>query len=166
MRTGIALGSNLGDRRAQLRMARDQILRLPGVSPPILSSALYETEPVDCEPGAKKFLNGVMEIGFDGNAVEFLHELRAIEVAFGRQRDHARNASRTLDLDLLYVGDQVIKRAELQLPHPRMPARRFVLAPLADIQLDLILPKQTEPVRILLERLDDNSAVVRVADEW
>ena len=66
--------------------------------------------------------------------------------------------------DVLYFGDTVIDRPELQLPHPRMHLRRFVLAPLADIRPDLILPRQTESVHVLLVRLVDKSAVVRVAD--
>jgi 2-amino-4-hydroxy-6-hydroxymethyldihydropteridine diphosphokinase len=166
MRAGIAVGSNLGDRRAQLRTAREEILELPEVSAPFLFSALYETEPVGCELGAAKFLNAVLEIGFEGDAERLLQGLRAIEASLGRQRDHVQNAPRTLDLDLLYVGGRVIDRAELQLPHPRMQTRRFVLAPLADIRSELILPEQTESVRTLLERLTDKSTVVRIADEW
>ncbi len=66
MRAGIALGANLGDRFSCLTTARERIFALAGVVPPFLSSALYETEPVDCEPGAAKFLNAVIEIGYDG----------------------------------------------------------------------------------------------------
>jgi 2-amino-4-hydroxy-6-hydroxymethyldihydropteridine diphosphokinase len=166
MRAGIALGSNLGDRIAHLRSARGKILHLPDVREPFLFSAVYETDPVGCEPGAGKFLNALIEIGFDGKPERLLRELRTIEISLGRERDREQNASRTIDLDLLYFDDLVINRAELQVPHPRMGSRRFVLAPLADIRPDLILPMQTEPVHVLLTRLPDKPAVVRMAEQW
>ena len=166
MRAGIALGSNLHSRREYLHSAREKILQIRRSNAPFLFSALYETEPIGCESGAQKFLNAVTEVEYDEQPKELLRELRTIEESLGRNRDHTRNASRTVDLDLLYFGDHEIDRAELQLPHPRMHLRRFVLAPLADIRADLILPGQTKPVRALLSELADNSTVVRVADEW
>lgn len=166
MRAGIGLGSNLGDRLAHLRSARKKILRLSGVTASFLSSAVYETEPVGCEPGAGKFLNAVIEIGFDGEPERLLRELRTIEISLGRERDRESNVSRTIDLDLLYFDDYVINRTELQVPHPRMASRRFVLAPLADIRPDLILAMQTEPVHVLLRRLLDKPVVVRMTEEW
>ncbi|MEP6956060.1 MAG: 2-amino-4-hydroxy-6-hydroxymethyldihydropteridine diphosphokinase [Chthoniobacterales bacterium] len=104
MRAGIALGSNLGDRLAQLSAARLQLSALPEVQPPILASPVYETEPVGCEPGAPPFLNAVVEVDYDGDPYTLLAALRQIEAALGRPAVHARNASRTLDLDLLYLG--------------------------------------------------------------
>ena len=166
MRVGVALGSNLGDRTGNMRRAREAILQLNDVREPFLFSRLYETDPIGCEPGAQKFLNAVMEMEYSGEPEELLGELRLIEESLGRDPDHARNTSRTIDLDLLYFGDRTIDRAGLQLPHPRLYERRFVLAPLADIRPDLILPNQTKSVAALLENLTDNSAVVRVADEW
>jgi 2-amino-4-hydroxy-6-hydroxymethyldihydropteridine diphosphokinase len=166
MRAGIALGANLDNRREYLHSARKKILQITHGNAPFLFSALYETEPVGCEPGAQKFLNAVMEMGYEGEPEGLLTELRRIEESLGREPDHARNASRTVDLDLLYFGDRKVDGAELQLPHPRLHLRRFVLAPLADVRPDLILPRQTVPVRALLENLADDSAVVRVADEW
>jgi 2-amino-4-hydroxy-6-hydroxymethyldihydropteridine diphosphokinase len=166
MRAGVALGSNLGDRLANLRNARKDITALSGVHPPMRSSAIYETEPVGCETGAAKFLNAAIEFEYAGGAQDLLHELAAIEKLLGRSATHARNVSRTIDLDLLYFGDLEIETAELQLPHPRISGREFVLRPLADLAPDLVLPKQTEPVRALLLQLPDAGAVVRVAAEW
>jgi 2-amino-4-hydroxy-6-hydroxymethyldihydropteridine diphosphokinase len=166
MRVGIALGSNLGDRAKNLHSAREKILQIGNDSAPFLFSPLYETDPIGCESDAQKFLNAVMEMEYEGEPEELLSELRKIEESLGRDPDHARNASRTIDLDLLYFGDRKIDHAELQLPHPRLHQRRFVLAPLADIRPELILPGQTEPVQAVLEKLADNSAVVRIADEW
>ena len=108
MRAGIALGANLDDCVLSLTTARTRILALPGVTPPFLSSALYETEPVGCEPGAEKFLNAVVEIGYGGSSRQLLEELGKIEVALGRPPDHERNRSRTIDLDLLYHGSRTI----------------------------------------------------------
>jgi 2-amino-4-hydroxy-6-hydroxymethyldihydropteridine diphosphokinase len=166
MRAGIALGSNLDHRREYLHSAREKILQIARGNAPFLFSALYETEPIGCEPGAQKFLNAVMEMGYEGEPEELLSELREIEESLGRDPDHARNASRTVDLDLLYFGERTITQAELQLPHPRLHLRRFVLAPLTDVRPDLIMPGQAEPVQALLKNLADNSAVVRIADEW
>lgn len=166
MRAGVALGSNLGDRLANLRNARKDIAALSGVHPPMRASAIYETEPVGCETGAAKFLNAAMEFEYAGEAQDLLGELAAIEKLLGRPATHARNVSRTIDLDLLYFGELQIETAELQLPHPRTTEREFVLRPLADIRPDLVLAKQTEPVRALLLRLSDAGAVVRVAGEW
>jgi 2-amino-4-hydroxy-6-hydroxymethyldihydropteridine diphosphokinase len=166
MRAGVALGSNLGDRLANLRNARREIAALSRVHPPMQASAIYETEPVGCELGAAKFLNAAMEFEYAGEAQDLLRELATIEKQLGRSPAHARNVSRTIDLDLLYFGDLEIETAELQLPHPRMTEREFVLRPLGDVQPDLVLPKQTESVRALLLRLSDTGAVVRVAGEW
>ena len=166
MRTGVALGSNLGDRLANLRAARKSIVDLAGVGPPILSSAIYETEPVGCEPGAEKFLNAVLEFDYEGDPVNLLKNLTEIERALGRPRDRARNVSRQIDIDLLYLGEMKIDTAEVQLPHPRMHSRRFVLQPLADIRPHLVLPRQAKTVRELLARLDDSGKVVRLTDDW
>jgi 2-amino-4-hydroxy-6-hydroxymethyldihydropteridine diphosphokinase len=166
MRAGVALGSNLGERLANLRNARKDIAGLPGALPPIRSSAIYETEPVGCEKGAAKFLNATIEFGYAGEAQELLHQLAAIEKLLGRPASHARNASRTIDLDLLYFGDLEIQNADLQLPHPRIAEREFVLRPLADIRPDLVLPQQTEPVGALLLQFTDATAVVRLDLEW
>ncbi|MDP9004874.1 MAG: 2-amino-4-hydroxy-6-hydroxymethyldihydropteridine diphosphokinase [Verrucomicrobiota bacterium] len=166
MKAGIALGSNLADRLTNLCNARAEIAALHDVRPPIRASAIYETEPVGCEEGAAKFLNAALEFEYSGEAQELLRELAAIEKRLGRPAAHERNVSRSLDLDLLYFGDLEIDAAELQLPHPRIGNREFVLRPLADISPDLVLPRQTESVGALLRRLPDTGEVVRVATEW
>ena len=166
MRAGIALGSNLGDRLANLKAARARLSELPRVESPILASAVYESDPVDCEVSAGKFFNAVVEIGYAGEAIDLLRALRRIEAAGGRSPTHLRNTSRTVDLDLLYFGQVILSTTELELPHPRMHTRRFVLEPLAEIRLDLILPLQRESVAALLKRLRDRSPLVLVASEW
>jgi 2-amino-4-hydroxy-6-hydroxymethyldihydropteridine diphosphokinase len=166
MRTGIALGSNLVDRLANLCAARQAIVNLSGVSEPILASAIYETEPVGCEPGAGKFLNAVLEFEYEGEPIELLKKLSGIEESLGRERDHERNVSRKIDIDLLYCGEAKIERDQLELPHRRLHLRRFVLQPLADIRPELVLPNQNKTVRELLAQLDDSSKVVRSNEQW
>src|SRR5947199_1396064 len=115
MRVGIAVGSNLGDRMANLSAARQAIVDLANVKSPVLSSPIYETEPVDCEPGAGKFLNAILEIEYDGDPSELLDEVVRAEESLGRERDHAKNVSRKIDIDLLYAGDLDVKNERLQL---------------------------------------------------
>jgi len=166
MRTAVALGSNLGDRLENLRAARKAIIDLADVKPPILSSAVYETEPIGCEPGAAKFLNAVIEFEYHGDPASSLEQLIGIEELLGRKRDHLKNVSRTIDLDLLYCGDRRITDERLQLPHPRMHLREFVLRPLADIRPDLVLPAEKKTVTELLTNLNDSGTVVRFAESW
>ncbi len=156
----LAIGKGICARRASASNS------YPDVGDPIRYSALYETDPVGCEPGAQKFLNAVMEVEFDGEAAVLLGDLRGIESSLGRTRTSEGSLSRTIDLDLLYCGGLVLESPDLQLPHARLHERRFVLAPLADIRPDLILPRQNQTVQTLYENLPNNSAVVRVADEW
>jgi 2-amino-4-hydroxy-6-hydroxymethyldihydropteridine diphosphokinase len=166
MRTAVALGSNLGDRLENLRAARRQIIELTAVKPPVLSSAIYETEPIDCEPGAPKFLNALIEFDHEGDPVHLLDQLVQIEESLGRNRDRRKNVSRSVDLDLLYCGDLQIDNERLQLPHPRMHMRKFVLQPLADIQPDLILPNQRKTIQELLTGLGESGEVVRLMKDW
>jgi 2-amino-4-hydroxy-6-hydroxymethyldihydropteridine diphosphokinase len=166
MRTAVALGSNLGDRLENLRAARRQITELAQVQPPVVSSAIYETEPVDCEPGASKFMNAVVEFDYEGDLAHLLEQLVHIEEALGRKRDHRENVSRTIDIDLLYCGDRQIDNERLQLPHPRMHRRKFVLQPLADIRPELVLPNQRKTVRELLVELEESGELVRFTDDW
>jgi 2-amino-4-hydroxy-6-hydroxymethyldihydropteridine diphosphokinase len=166
MRAGVALGSNVGDRLANLHNAWEQIAALGDTRPPFLVSAVYETDPIGCEPGATKFLNAAIEFEYAGEPQTLRRELAAIEKSLGRPATHARNISRLIDLDLLYFGDLEIDTAELMLPHPRIIGREFVLRPIADIRPDLILPKQAESVRALLLRIPNDGGVVRFAAEW
>ena len=165
MRAGVALGSNLGERLANLRNARKEIATMKGALPPLRCSPIYETEPVDCEKGAAKFFNAVIEFGYAGQPAELRRELAAIERVLGRPATHERNVSRPIDLDLLYFGELLMETPELRLPHPRIVDREFVLRPLADIRPDLVLPRQTEAVKVLLLRLP-MTGVVRLDLEW
>lgn len=169
---GIALGSNEGDRLANLVAARNRITMLPQTSKgPLaacLSAPVFETDPVECTPGAGRFLNTVIEIACDVpfSPVEWLGELRAIENSLGRPTRHPHNAPRTIDLDILYAGGIRTDLPELTLPHPRLAQRRFVLAPLAKIRPDLVLPGETRPVSEILRALSPEQEVTLHATRW
>jgi 2-amino-4-hydroxy-6-hydroxymethyldihydropteridine diphosphokinase len=165
-RAAIAIGSNLGDRLGNLKKARDRIRALDGVTLPVAQSAIYETLPVDCEAGAQNFYNAVIEVGFEKSADELFEALREIECALGREPDHERNVSRTIDLDLLYFGSEERTGVPLQLPHPRLAARRFVLQPLCDIAPDLRIPGQTKNVGELLAESPEQGRIMRLTEEW
>jgi 2-amino-4-hydroxy-6-hydroxymethyldihydropteridine diphosphokinase len=166
MRTAVALGSNIGDRLENLRAARKAIFDLANVKPPILSSAVYETEPVGCEPRAGKFLNALVEFEYDSDPACLLEQLIQIEEVLGRKRNHPQNVSRIIDVDLLYCGEQRINDEGLQLPHPRLHLREFVLRPLADIAPNLILPEQNKTIGELLTEVAQPGDVIHCADSW
>jgi len=165
MRIGIALGSNLGDRLENLRAARKAVVDL-ATGKTILTSRVYETDPVGCEQDAAKFLNAVVEIECDGDPTALLEKLIRIEESLGRKREHARNISRKIDIDILYADELNVQNERLQLPHPRMHLRKFVMQPLADIRPDLVLPNQTQTVRELLAQLKDSATVKSFAENW
>ena len=168
MRTGIGFGSNLGDRLANLRTARAAVRALPFVGEPILCAPMYESSPVDCGESAPDFYNTVAEVDLldSADVAELLTALRRIETQLGRPSSRPKNASRSVDLDVLYAGQLVLDTPTLTLPHPRLHQRRFVLAPLADIRPELVLPGQRSPVATLLRELDDPAEVKRAVDAW
>ncbi|MDX6487867.1 MAG: 2-amino-4-hydroxy-6-hydroxymethyldihydropteridine diphosphokinase [Gaiellaceae bacterium] len=138
-RAFVGLGSNLGDREATILRALARLQEEPGLSV-VRVSALRETEPVGYleQP---RFLNGVAELSTELSARELLSRLLAIERDLGRTRDDGPPLGpRTIDLDLLLHGDEVIAQAGLQVPHPRMHERRFVLEPLAEVAPGLVVP--------------------------
>lgn len=137
MRSYIALGANLGDAGETLRAAVRALADQPGVSV-VAAAAHYRTAPVGLldQPD---FINSVVAVESTHTAQQLLSVLFAIEQDFGRQRSVA-NGPRTLDLDLLLHGDTLSHDAALTLPHPRMHERAFVLAPLAEIAPELVIP--------------------------
>lgn len=166
-RAGIALGSNLGDRLAHLQAAISYLREIAEPAAPVLLAPVYQTEPRFCPPGSPAFLNTVVEIGFDGTPLELLEKTRSVEIRLGRLRGSERNAPRTIDIDLLYLGKETLDHPELTLPHPRIAERRFVLQPLADIRPELILPGQHRPVSEMLAHLvTDEAPLVRFEQKF
>jgi 2-amino-4-hydroxy-6-hydroxymethyldihydropteridine diphosphokinase len=140
-RAVLSIGSNLGDRRVNLQGAVDSLVDTPevwvtGVSP------VYETAPVDSPADAKDYLNAVVLLDTTLSAPTLLDRALAIEAAYGRERDleDSRNAPRTLDVDLIVVGDRTANDDQLVLPHPRAHERAFVLAPWHDLEPDAEIP--------------------------
>lgn len=158
-RVVLALGSNLGERLASLQGAVDAIADTPdvwvtGVSP------VYETEPIDCPDGSKNFLNAVVLADTTLAANRLLERAMAIEEAFERERTDVVNAPRTLDVDLIVVGDRRSDTDTLRLPHPRAAERAFVLRPWHDLEPDAEVPDHG-PIAELLEKVGDQGVTRR-----
>jgi 2-amino-4-hydroxy-6-hydroxymethyldihydropteridine diphosphokinase len=139
-RAFIALGSNLGDRRAYLRQG---LARLPDL---VATSSVYETEPVGGPQGQRPYLNMVAELMTSTEPSELLVVAKEAEDAAGRRRE-VRWGARTLDVDILLVGTLTVSTPELQVPHPRMWERGFVLLPLAELAPELVAGRLTDAMR-------------------
>jgi 2-amino-4-hydroxy-6-hydroxymethyldihydropteridine diphosphokinase len=137
----LGLGSNVGDREAHLRAAVE-LLEGRGVEVEAVSS-LYETEPVGEVLDQADFLNAAVRIRTELEPEELLRACKAIEAERGRALDAPRHSSRPLDVDLLLLGDLELSTDRLTLPHPEVTSRRFVLAPLLELDPDLTLPDGT-----------------------
>jgi 2-amino-4-hydroxy-6-hydroxymethyldihydropteridine diphosphokinase len=154
-RAFVGLGSNLGDRESTLRAAVGRLRSVPETEVRAVSK-FRNTEPVGVleQP---RFLNGVVELETGLAPAALLDALLALERAFGRDRSAAPpQGPRTLDLDLLLYGDETIEEAGLQVPHPRLHKRGFVLEPLAELDPLLEVPGRG-PLQELLTRLDSGS---------
>jgi len=146
----ISVGSNLGDRRAAIAFAVD---RLSQIVSNLRLSNIIETEPVgEGMEGQPRFLNAAIAGTTTMDARTLLDALLAIEGGLGRQRPHP-NAARTLDLDLILFGDEIIDEGDLQVPHPRFRDRRFVLEPAADVAAHYRDPVTGRTIRDLLAAL-------------
>ena len=133
-RAFIGLGSNLGDREAELRRA---LASLSSGGDVTAVSPVYESDPVGGPPDQPAYLNAVVELSTSDSPRALLERCRGLEAAAGRVRT-VRFGPRTLDADLLVVGDERVDEPDLEVPHPRMWERCFVLAPLADLAPDLV----------------------------
>jgi len=158
-RAVLSLGSNLGERMDNLQGAVRALADTPdvwvtGVSP------VYETEPVDAPAGSDMFLNAVVLADTTLAATRLLDRALAIEDAFDRERSEVQNAPRTLDVDLIVVGDRRSDTDELVLPHPRAHERAFVLVPWQEIDDQAQIPGKGK-ISDLLSDLDTSGVVRR-----
>jgi len=151
----IALGSNVGDRAAMLQRALSA-MNAAGIRP-VRQSPVYVTEPVGAESGSW-FLNAVVEAETSLLPLQLLHALLKIERELGRRRI-TPHGPRTIDLDILFYGSSVIRSRELEVPHPRLTERRFVLAPLAEIAPEFRHPTLHKSMTQLLAETADRSEV-------
>lgn len=153
----LSLGSNLGDRAANLHAA---VAQLDSAGRLRVLSSLYETQPVDV-PDQPWFLNCVAAIETEMTPRELLNLALQAEAAMGRLRMRAKGA-RNIDIDVLLFGDRVVNEPGLKIPHPGMHQRRFVLEPLAEIAPEARHPELGKTVRQLLEELPGGQTVRRL----
>ncbi|UWZ86105.1 2-amino-4-hydroxy-6-hydroxymethyldihydropteridine diphosphokinase [Occallatibacter riparius] len=167
----IGMGGNIpstaGPAEATLVAA---VQRLGSLGRIVAASSLYSTEPVGYAD-QPRFVNAVVAIETGLSARQVLESLLCIERAFGRDRSAGiKDGPRTLDLDLLLLGDEVVHESGLELPHPRIAERAFVLAPLAEIAPDLVIVTQGKSVKELLQRLTSdktrNAVLPLHSDQW
>jgi 2-amino-4-hydroxy-6-hydroxymethyldihydropteridine diphosphokinase len=147
----VGLGANIGDPRAQIGRALEALGGIPATRL-VRASSLWRSAPVGYA-AQPDFVNAVAELETAQDARALLGELLAIEKRFGRERSFA-NAPRTLDLDLLLYGDRVLSEQGLQVPHPRMHERAFVLAPLVEIAPDIEIPGRGKAASLLARCTD------------
>jgi 2-amino-4-hydroxy-6-hydroxymethyldihydropteridine diphosphokinase len=158
MRYLLSLGSNLGDREKNLARALS-FLEQEGVKI-FKTSSIYETQPVDI-PSEYWFYNQVIEVEAAAGPKDFLTLIKRIEKKMGRKAE-ARRANRIIDIDILLAEGKVIRTEELEIPHPRMEKRNFVLIPLMEISPDAVHPTLGESIRDLSKKSKDDSIVVRL----
>ncbi len=167
MEYALSLGSNLGDRLAGLKTAKESILHRLSVSS-CDQSPVYETAPVEVQEQYRHlaYLNAVIII----NAVEQPETvsdiIHAVEADMGRVRTEDRFAPRPIDIDILYAGKTMSDDDNLTLPHPRWAERRFVVQPLADINPGLIFPGDHKTVAEILKSLPNESDVTMCTENW
>lgn len=154
----VSLGSNSGDRLGNLQGALNALADTPEVEVVAVSS-VYETAPVDAPDGSPSFLNVVILADSTLSVAMLLERAMAVEAAFGRVRGE-RNAPRTLDVDLIVVGDRRSRTDELTLPHPRAHERAFVLVPWHEVDAEAQIPGRGK-VADLLADLDTTDVVQR-----
>lgn len=155
----LLLGGNLGDKRKVF----DETVRLVGerVGPITGQSHLYETEPWGFE-SKDLFWNQALELRVELSAHEVLERCQQIEKQIGRIRQSEQYASRIMDIDILFYGNEIIESPGLEIPHPRISERRFVLAPLNEIAAGLIHPVNHKTIAQLLDECPDQLKVEKV----
>lgn len=149
----LGLGANLDNRETQLRDAVERLQRRGFAA--IRCSSFYNTEPVDCVPGTPRFLNAAVVGTWPGTPRQLLETCKEIETAMGRPREHSSSESRLIDIDILLFEQQVICEQDLQVPHPKLTGRLFILKPLNEIASDWVIPEAGLTVAQAFQRLSN-----------
>jgi 2-amino-4-hydroxy-6-hydroxymethyldihydropteridine diphosphokinase len=137
-RVAIALGSNLGNRETHIATAIAELRQIASPGEPFLTASLFDTEPQNCPPDSPRFLNTAVDFDYPGtDPLELLQLTQGIENKLGREPQPIRNAPRIIDIDILIFGNTTLDHPKLQLPHPRIHERPFVLNPLREIRKDI-----------------------------
>jgi deoxyguanosine kinase len=159
----LGLGSNLGERFELLKEAVGMVSDSAGNISVV--SSIYETEPVGLDNGGD-FLNMVISVDTNLTPSGLLGRIMMIESKLGRIRCETRNSSRTIDIDILLFGEEIIDKESLIVPHPRMHLRRFVLEPLNELAADFIHPVLGKSINALLKECVDKSMVTLFKDQF
>ncbi len=155
----LCIGGNLGEREVNLEEAIDFIdFNFGDV---VAVSSIYESEPWGMTD-VPNFLNQVVHLQSELTDKELLVEIADLEEFFGRERSSTGYVSREMDIDVLFIDEEVISTEALQVPHPRMCERRFVLEPLAEIAPEFIHPELKQSVEVLLKACSDKGKVTRL----
>jgi len=157
MKVFLSLGSNSGKRKILLQNAVESINKLKETKV-LRSSSIYETEPWG-NKNLDLFLNQVIMIDTKLGCIELLRQCQKIEEKFGRVRKNKKWQARTLDIDILICDDQEICIKNLQVPHPLLMKRMFVLEPLSELDPDLVIPGQNKNITEIIKECNDKSKV-------
>ncbi|MEE9368988.1 MAG: 2-amino-4-hydroxy-6-hydroxymethyldihydropteridine diphosphokinase [Pontiella sp.] len=167
MEIGFSLGSNLYNRKRLLMQAKNLLLSAPRTSF-VDQSPIYETTPVDVKPEYQDmaYLNSVVVVESELPLDSWLSYIGKIENNLGRERSEDRNAPRTIDVDIIYAGNQIIDSGGLEVPHPRWAERRFVVQPLCDVRPKLVLPETSKNVAQILQALPIDAGLTVFDERW
>lgn len=160
----LGVGSNLGNRLAFMRGGRDFLCAKAGIELEA-ASAVYETEPQGGPADSPLFLNAVLAVRTSLSPRELLEACRAVEDEFGRVRS-GTCLPRTLDIDILLYDDRIVDEEDLQIPHPRLHERLFVMIPLYEIAPDCLHPRLHETIGDLIRQFDGGEAVELLRSTW
>ena len=164
---GLALGSNVGDRSANMARATKAILEIPGLTL-LEQSPIYETDPVGLSPEQShmRFLNSALIVEYAGEIGDLANHLSSIETTLGREKERGQKdppayaQPRTIDIDIIYAGNIVLKDEDLTIPHPRWATREFVVRPLCDIRPSLKIAGEDRTVNEILLSLPPGPKVI------
>ncbi len=155
----LSLGSNKGDRKEFIIKGLEFLSTLGNITD---KSSVYETTPVGMSSGTRNFYNAIAIIESDISPYGFLERIKQFEQEMGRDIADSHLKSREIDIDIIFAGNEIIKTNTLEIPHPEMANRKFVLLPLSEIAPDMINPGNGKTISEILEHLESDEKVSRL----